>query len=84
MKKLPTINPALFSQRGAGYSSAVIPIDTGIKIPNGKHAQRDELSSDECVKMFGAKDAVLMNFKHILHRSRTAIKQVGSRTPNFY
>lgn len=47
---------------GAGYSSAVIPIDTGVEIPDGKHAHRDELSSDECIKMFGAKDAVLMNF----------------------
>lgn len=62
MKKLPTINPALFSQRGAGYPSTVIPIDTGIKTPNAKHAHRNELSSDECIKMFGAREAVLMNF----------------------
>ncbi len=64
--KLPPIDKGLLAKIGAAVaptSAPIIPapvIDFGIEINNSEPPKA--LTSDECVSLFGAREAVLMNF----------------------
>lgn len=61
---LPPLDPALIAKMGAGVPATpfVPSIEYGINIEQPKPKVPKSLTSEECVSMFGAKEAVLMNF----------------------
>lgn len=58
--KLPPLNPAFLAKFNMNPEDRLPTVDFGLHI----HTQQrqKQLTSDECIKLFGARDAVLMNF----------------------
>ena len=62
---LPSLNPALIQNMGVGFTPGLLvpSPNYGISIKKDKpKVPEHSLTSDECIKLFGAKEAVLMNF----------------------
>lgn len=57
---LPPIDPAILAQFNIKPEDRLETVDFGLCIPT-KQKQKP-LTSDECIKLFGAREAVLMNF----------------------
>ena len=57
---LPPIDPAILAQFNIKPEDRLEKVDFGLNIPT--KPKQKPLTSDECIKLFGARDAVMMNF----------------------
>ena len=57
---LPPIDPAILAQFNIKPEDRLAKVDFGLNIPT--KPKQKPLTSDECIKLFGARDAVMMNF----------------------